>query len=129
MALTVWLPRPVLPSPLVPVPLEAKLIATLPPFAPADVVLKPSTRFVLAEPAVNCVTDPLEVSPVARLPKLALRASLQPSVAAVFVTESVCCTLSPTWWLPKLTVEAIGLAEASRYPAVALKVWLPSPGA
>ena len=98
-----------MPRPLVPAPFEAKFTVAVPFTVPAAEVLTPiNILVVLVAPAPRRLTLPLVVMRPSEVPpKLASSFSEKPSLATLLVMERACCTVSPTWTLPKLKAPAL----------------------
>ena len=104
------------PSPLLPVPSEAKLICTVPVLAP-DVL--PSSRtpmllLLLAPPASRLTAPPLVCAAPVKVPKLAFRPSVKLPDGAVLAMVSRPTALPPTRWLPSCTGLGVTGAAAAR---------------
>jgi len=102
---TDWLGNVVRPSPLVPVPSDAKLTMTAPFTPPAAAVLSPTVMLeVLLDPAPSPLTAPANAMRGSfALAKLALSRSEKPSFGARLPIVSARLTTSPTWTLPNAT--------------------------
>jgi hypothetical protein len=115
LTVTVWVPRPNVPRPLLPVPSEASVSVAVPLRAPAELVSRPTSNEVLSVlPAASRLKEP-PASTLPLPPMLALSASENPSAAAVLVMLSATWPLSPTRWLANSTglgVAALALRQA-----------------
>ena len=129
VALTAWVPRPVVPSVSMLVPSEVSVMVAPPVIVPPLVLASVTPSAVLLDPAFNSDTVPLSL----RLPlvpvKLASRFSENRPVAAVFDSVNV-SRMTPSFaccW-PRLIAVGLRLAVARlNSVAVAVTAWVPRP--